>query len=187
METPEPPTSTTDTPTDPVAALSLDKQVSRVEDVNGNGVVDAGDRITYVFVVTNTGTVVLTDVSVDDPKLEALGITVRCDPTTLRPGASVTCEADSPYSITQADTTAGRVVNTASAVGDAPAGVVPPTPATDTVSTTIGSPVPLPVRPGLPVTGAHGVGLGLTALALLGVGGAMIVVRRRSEVTISRG
>ena len=70
---------------------------------------DPGDAIDYTFVVTNTGNVTLTDVTVTDPSRS----TVSCpaDPATLDPGETETCTAT--YTITQADIDAGEVDNTA--------------------------------------------------------------------------
>jgi uncharacterized repeat protein (TIGR01451 family) len=101
-------------------ALGLDKQVTGVVDVNGNGVTDAGDTIDYEFDVTNTGTVTLHDPSVDDPMVGA----VTCPQGALAPVVTVTCTADTPYTITQADVDSptGAVINTATAAADDPSG-----------------------------------------------------------------
>ncbi len=104
------------TATSTLQTITVDKQASTPVDVNGNGRVDAGDTIGYGFVVTNTGAQTLTGVVVDDPKTGP----VACDPTTLAPGASVTCTAT--YAITQADVNSGSVVNTATASGTPPTG-----------------------------------------------------------------
>ena len=68
---------------------------------NGNGRVDAGETINYRFLVLNTGTVTLTDVTVDDPMLDAAGVTISPGPQTLAPNASVTFTAS--YSPPQAE------------------------------------------------------------------------------------
>ena len=88
------------------------KQAS-VTDVNGNGITDVDDEIDYTVTVTNTGNTTLSNVTVNDPLLAGVGITISCVPTTLAPGASVTCTADAAYVITQADVDAGAVLNTA--------------------------------------------------------------------------
>ncbi|MCD1573177.1 CshA/CshB family fibrillar adhesin-related protein [Agromyces mediolanus] len=93
--------------------LSLVKRVAAIEDVNGNGITDAGDRIRYTFRVTNTGELPLTDVRIDDPKLGS----VSCPPGELAPDASVDCAADAPYTVTPEDEQAGVVENRASAAG----------------------------------------------------------------------
>ena len=71
-----------------------------------------GDKITYSYVIKNTGNVTLTGpFTVADNKT-----TVTCPPTaSLAPGASTTCSAS--YTITAADVTAGKVTNTATAAG----------------------------------------------------------------------
>lgn len=101
-------------------ALTLDKRVSEIVDVNGNGYTDEGDQILWVFDLANTGNTTLTDVAVTDDILTAVGIGVTCDPTTLAPGDVVTCEADGPYTITATDVDNGQVVNTATATGTPP-------------------------------------------------------------------
>jgi uncharacterized repeat protein (TIGR01451 family) len=75
------------------------------------------ETIPYKFVVTNTGNVTLTGVTVNDPK--ATGIT--CDVTTLVPGAIATCTGT--HTVTQADLDAPSVINTAQVVAKAPSGI----------------------------------------------------------------
>ncbi len=99
-------------------------------DSNGQ---DAGDRLNYTFLVTNTGNVTLTAVGVTDAKVTNL----TCPSTTLAPGASTTCTGS--YLLTQADVDAGHLSNTATATGTPPTGLTKPT-ATDSTDT--------PVTPG---------------------------------------
>jgi gliding motility-associated-like protein/uncharacterized repeat protein (TIGR01451 family) len=76
---------------------------------------NVGEIITYTLVVTNTGNVTLTDVTVTDP-LTGLSVTVA----SLAPGDSETFTET--YTITQADMDGGSVLNTATATGEAPDG-----------------------------------------------------------------
>ncbi|WP_106795132.1 hypothetical protein [Aquimarina sp. Aq78] len=46
--------------------LDITKTSTGVVDTNGNGIIDAGDTINYTFVVTNTGNIDLTGISVTD-------------------------------------------------------------------------------------------------------------------------
>lgn len=111
------PTDSTSTTWLPSAALTLDKQASAPVDVDGNGRIDAGDRITYTFVVTNSGNATVRDVAVSDSRLSS----VVCNPTTLAPGASTACTS-AAYVITAADLDAGAVANTAQAGATRPDG-----------------------------------------------------------------
>ena len=104
-------------PTTPQApGLSLTKSHTMVADPNGNGIADVGDTIQYTFVVTNSGTVTMTDVAVTDAKVGA----VTCDDATLTPSESTDCAADAVYPVTQADVDAGVVHNTATPTGTGP-------------------------------------------------------------------
>ncbi|WP_295010296.1 LPXTG cell wall anchor domain-containing protein [uncultured Microbacterium sp.] len=103
--------------------LLLRKHAGTVDDVNGNGLADAGDRIPYTFDVTNTGDLPMSGVAVNDPKVGA----VTCPAGELAPGATVTCTGDAPYTATLADQSAGSVDNTATATGN-------PTGTSDTVT-----------------------------------------------------
>ncbi|WP_312915769.1 OmpA family protein [Stenotrophomonas sp.] len=133
-----PPTATTPpvvtpTPATPVASFVLDKKAS-VADSNGNTVLgDAGDVITYTFLVSNTGTVPLTNVVVRDAMLPSLVCTLASLPV----GASnVACSANNnSYVITAADEAAGKVTNVATATAVPPGTITPPTATTPPVIT----------------------------------------------------
>ncbi|WP_459969577.1 DUF7507 domain-containing protein [Nocardioides pyridinolyticus] len=120
----KPPTGGNVTATDAVTVvvpmvpkIEIDKSAGALNDLDGNGA-DAGDQISYSFVVTNTGNVALTLVAVNDPKL---GGAIPCPTTTLNPGQSMTCPTK-VYTLTQADVNAGRVDNTATVTGKPPVG-----------------------------------------------------------------
>ncbi len=68
------------------------------------------DNVTYTFVVTNTGTTTLTNVTLTDDRLGA----ITCPATTLAAGASMTCTATTTIGV---DT-----INVAVAAGTSPAG-----------------------------------------------------------------
>ncbi|MGK4567267.1 beta strand repeat-containing protein [Flavobacterium sp. 3HN19-14] len=82
-------------------------------DFNGNGIVDAGDTINYTFTVTNTGTVPVSNLVINDPML--IPSTYNVVPTTLNPGITVTVPAS--YTITQANINTGFVINIATISG----------------------------------------------------------------------
>jgi uncharacterized repeat protein (TIGR01451 family) len=71
---------------------------------------DVGQTIAYTIVLTNSGDVALSNPSVSDP---LVGSTLACDgaPTSLAPGAKITCTAT--YVFTQADVDRGSVTNIA--------------------------------------------------------------------------
>lgn len=107
--------SSTETPIAATDALTVLKDSTGPVDSNGDGKITSGDKIPYTFKVTNTGSSTLSGVRVADSK-----VTATCDPTTLAPGASVTCTGE--YTLTQADIDAGKVDNTATAFGTPPGG-----------------------------------------------------------------
>ena len=90
---------------DPDPSLSLVKSASPMS----YGTV--GQVISYSFLVTNTGNLVINGLSVADDKTT----NESCPVTTLAVGDSTTCTAS--YTITQADLNAGSVTNSASASG----------------------------------------------------------------------
>ena len=88
----------------------------------------AGQNITFSFVVTNTGTVTLSNVQVLDGTLNA---PPTCVTTTLAPSESTTCTGT--YTTTAADVSAGSIVNVASATGTPSRGTQPTASATKIV------------------------------------------------------
>ncbi|KXF75793.1 hypothetical protein ATN84_17660 [Paramesorhizobium deserti] len=115
----EGPPDTVTVPPDQNSGMTIDKQAT-LNDGNGNNLIDLGETISYSLVVTNTGAVTLTNVTVNDPLLTNAGISVSPGPQTLAPGQSVTFTAE--YEPTQADIDAGSVTNTATGTGTPPSG-----------------------------------------------------------------
>lgn len=106
-------------PVDQVASLSLDTNTLNSEDVNADGITNAGDLVGYQVGVTNAGTVTMTGVTVRSSQVN----TFTCDSSTVAPGQTLNCVSAKPYEITVADVAAGSVVNTVSARGKPPATV----------------------------------------------------------------
>ncbi len=112
------PVSAPSTATVTIAAdpeLTLEKTAS----VGGNAV--AGDIVSYEFLVTNTGNVTVSDITIDETIFSGSGSLgeITCPATTLDADEDTTCTAT--YALTQQDVDAGVVDNTAVATGD-PAG-----------------------------------------------------------------
>lgn len=96
-------------------SLQLVKHAGTPNDVNEDGLTDAGDTIQYTFTVSNNGQVPMTNIEVVDNKARH----VTCPQPTLAVGASEDCSADQLYTITTSDVTVGAVDNTATATGNA--------------------------------------------------------------------
>ncbi|MAL14761.1 MAG: hypothetical protein CL554_15185, partial [Algoriphagus sp.] len=94
-----------------VPALTIVK-TGTFNDTNNNGRADVNETISYTFLVTNTGNVPLTGVTVSDPK-----VTVSGGPISLAVGANSSNTFTGTYTITQNDINAGKVDNTATARG----------------------------------------------------------------------
>src|SRR5690606_25730386 len=94
--------------------------------------VDAGDRVTYTFEVTNTGNVTLTDVELTEIAFSGTGdyelpadavfvsSTEGSDEGELLPGETATYTLT--YTLTQDDIDAGELSNSSLATGTSPAG-----------------------------------------------------------------
>ncbi len=190
--------------TDSRGALTLTKKADTPVDVNGNGVTDPGDTVSYTFIVTNTGTVTLTGVAIVDPLLSGAGVNITCAQMTLAPGATTTCRSTA-YTIRAA----GTLTNTATATGNSQVlsatvtstdstavvsvVVTPPsptptlTPSAPASPSATGSPPillipspPAPPRPSLPETGsAVGPGSLVASLLAVGLGAALVRWGRR--------
>jgi uncharacterized repeat protein (TIGR01451 family) len=77
-----------------------------VVDLNHNGRADPGDQVSWIIVATNTGTLTLHGVAVNDGLFTAAGIVVGCPRSTLAPARSMTC-ASAPHTATQSDVALG--------------------------------------------------------------------------------
>ncbi|SEP09477.1 DUF7507 domain-containing protein [Amycolatopsis saalfeldensis] len=111
-------------------------------DLNGDGRIGAGDRITWTITVTNTGEATVREIKVDDPSAGP----VTCPGTSLAPGQAMVCTV-APHTITAADVTAGRVRNVATTTGTAPDGN--PVPGGEaSVSVPVVPAAPVPPGPG---------------------------------------
>ncbi|WP_169513972.1 DUF7507 domain-containing protein [Agromyces subbeticus] len=95
----------------PDPLLTLEKSGEITIDVNGNGLADVGDTVHYFFVTHNEGTVDLTGVTINDPKV---GTTT---PASIDVEANTNAFFEADYVTTQADVDAGALLNTATASG----------------------------------------------------------------------
>lgn len=91
--------------------------VATLNDLNGNGVPDVGETVSYVFAVTNTGSVDLTGVTVAAP---LPGVPVSGGPINLAAGATDSSTFTASYTLTQADLDAGALQNQAKASATVP-------------------------------------------------------------------
>jgi len=87
-------------------------------DENGDGFGQVGETLSYTFVVTNTGNVTLTNISITDPLVAISGTPIA----SLAPGDSDGTSFTGSYTLTQADIDAGEFENIALASGTDPNG-----------------------------------------------------------------
>ena len=109
-------------PATPAVTIAKSGRVSPAAHQEGAKV---GDTIHYSYLVTNIGNVALKSVAVNDPTLGAVTCPRPAAPG-LEPGESVTCTANRVHTVTQADVTAGRVVDVATATGEGVSGGTSP-------------------------------------------------------------
>ena len=134
LPTSSPPSSTT-TPTESPQPLVSIIKTGVASDAFGSPL-RVGETISYTYLVTNIGNVVLTSVAVDDPTLGSVTCPTPAPPG-LGIGQSVTCTADSVYVVTAADVARGSVIDTATATGEGgTGGTSPPSdPSTEIIKT----------------------------------------------------
>ena len=94
----------------PDSILDLSK-TGTLNDDDGIPGVSAGDTISYVFTVENTGNITLNNITLTDPDATISGGPIP----SLAPGASDSGTFTASYDITQADIDAGTFTNTATA------------------------------------------------------------------------
>ena len=110
--------------------LLQDPDLTIVKSETSTGPYTLGQTISYSIVVTNTGNVTLTGVTVTDPNATLGTCTIDPLPASLAPGATLTCPAT--HVVTLADLDAGAFTNTAIGVSDQTA----PVTGSDTVTFT---------------------------------------------------
>ncbi|MFD2765407.1 DUF7507 domain-containing protein [Micromonospora eburnea] len=121
-----------------VRTAAVRAELTLVKSAKPQTVKKAGQKIKYSFTVTNTGTVPLTNVTVNETEFSGTGPRPEpvCPPeaASLAPGASVICTAT--YTVTKEDIKAGKITDTAVATGTGPNGeqvTSPPSTVTVTV------------------------------------------------------
>ncbi|MBF4514703.1 hypothetical protein ITJ66_19620, partial [Plantibacter sp. VKM Ac-2885] len=119
-----PPTETP--PTETTVTVDPNPSLTTVKSADPAQAGKVGDTITYSFVITNTGNVTLTDVTVQEGSFTGTGELgeITYPTRTLAPGEQTTATA--PYVLTQADVDAGKVTNTATSTGTPPDPNTPP-------------------------------------------------------------
>jgi hypothetical protein len=117
-----------------VVSVSLDK-LAVVDPISDQLGAKVGDTIHYTYLVTNTGNVSLTVVTVADPPIGPVTCPTPSPP--LAPLNSVICTADNAHTVTTADVDAGFVTDTATATATGVIGGTsdPSDPATATIPT----------------------------------------------------
>ncbi len=96
-----------------------------------------GDVISYSFLVTNTGNVDLTSISVSDSSLGPVSCPIPAPPG-LAPGDSETCTGEIQHTVTAADRSAGSVTDTSTATGTDASGDTSPASAPSTATVPVG-------------------------------------------------
>ncbi|WP_428229033.1 DUF7507 domain-containing protein [Flavobacterium sp.] len=108
------------TPLTQKSAIALIKRAA-FNDENKNGNTEAGETITYSFIVTNTGNVKLTNITIKDP---LPGIVITGGPISLAPGESDSTTFKGVYTIKQNDINAEKVSNQAFVTGENSLGII---------------------------------------------------------------
>src|SRR5581483_10405273 len=113
---PTPLTTGTATVTASQAPAVAIKKTATVVPKTDQKAVKLSDRITYTYLVTNTGNVDLVKIAVSDPSLGAVDCPIPVPPG-LAPGASETCRGEIQHVVSKKDITAGHIKDTATATG----------------------------------------------------------------------
>ncbi|WP_211250672.1 DUF7507 domain-containing protein [Arenimonas donghaensis] len=94
----------------PQIAIEKLAELTTDEGVQGRG--EAGDVITYSVIVTNTGNLTISNLTVEDSFQGGAPVMLDCAPTTLAPGEVATC-ASYTHTITAAEANAGNPLENA--------------------------------------------------------------------------
>ncbi|MYU21164.1 DUF11 domain-containing protein, partial [Streptomyces sp. SID8352] len=103
-----------------VKSCAVEPAMTVAKSADPDTVTEAGQKITYSFLLTNTGNVDLTDPGVTETSFSGTGTppAIECPAGPLAVGAALTCTAT--YTATQADLDAGSIRNTAAGHGTPP-------------------------------------------------------------------
>lgn len=167
-------------------AVVVNASLTLIKTADVMQVTASGQTIDYSFHIVNTGQVALTGVAAIEQTFTGTGgtpvVTCPAGAVSLAAGDDMTCTAS--YTVVNADLQLSTIGNTAVATGVSPAGSV------SSIASTADVTVDPPAAPTGPVgavgavlafTGITGLGTGVaTGLALLGIGVALFVRRRRN-------
>lgn len=164
----------------PKPGLSLVTRFARVVDkYEMNGLSDVGDEVYLDFVVTNSGEVSLSSISVSDRLLTRSSLSVVCPVTSLGPGASMTCHGSAGYTVRRSDFHLGSLstVSVAKAVSDRTGR---PIGSRAKLSTPLGVPTAQTLgSSSLAYTGASTGSALLLGFGFVGLGATLLLTRRR--------
>lgn len=135
-------------------ALSVAQSWRLSLDADNDGKVSVGDKVTFVFTLTNTGNVTLTTPAITSRLFELRGMTVSCRGTTLyaqayRPGHSVTCWSES-YDVRKTNQQVGEIVDRAVITAKTKKGTTAKATSTVTVRPVLAGSNPAPPKPPKP-------------------------------------
>ena len=106
-----------------ITSVSQQPSIDIVKTSQTENYTTVGDLVKYLFSVTNNGNVLLNDIEVNDPIVDAGSIScVAPIPFSLAPAQQTTCEAT--LTVSAAEISATQVLNTASASGTDPTGML---------------------------------------------------------------
>ncbi|WP_281234901.1 Ig-like domain-containing protein [Flavobacterium gelatinilyticum] len=103
-----------------VPAITLIMDV-KLNDENGNGNVEAGETLTYTFIIKNTGNVPLENILISDL---IPGVVMNGGPITLAVGQSDSTTFTGTYTLTQTDINSGSVSNQGTVSGITQSGII---------------------------------------------------------------
>jgi gliding motility-associated-like protein/uncharacterized repeat protein (TIGR01451 family) len=96
-------------------------KTAHLVDINHDGIAQVGENIIYTFVITNTGLVPLTNITLSDP---LPGILVTGGPISLGVGNVDSTSINATYAVTVQDIINGSVSNQATVFGTSPSGII---------------------------------------------------------------
>ncbi|MST63785.1 DUF7507 domain-containing protein [Schaalia hyovaginalis] len=174
---PDPKDSSVTGPLEPEPGIAMKKTADKTR------VSKAGDKVTYTFHVTNTGNVTVNEIKIIEGDFNGAGKLEQpvCAAKTLAPGDSTDCTT--VYTVVDKDITVGKaLMNTATATGVPPVDPKDPNGPNPPI-TTPPSTAKVDIVPAskLAQTGSVAALVGAGALALLILGAAAVLIRRKMK------